>query len=121
MGTYLDPGNSGFAEKSSAGYVDKTGLISLINQTIGTGKKLTCISMPRRFGKSYAAQMLCAYYDVSCDSRELFADYEIAHDASFEQHLNKYHVISLDVTSFVSEAEVEGIPPCKTARGHMSQ
>ena len=49
--------------------MDKTGLISLINQTIGTGKKLTCISMPRRFGKSYAAQMLCAYYDVSCDLR----------------------------------------------------
>ncbi|MBR3326589.1 MAG: AAA family ATPase [Atopobiaceae bacterium] len=54
--------------------MDKTGLISLINQTIGTGKKLTCISMPRRFGKSYAAQMLCAYYDVSRDSRELFSD-----------------------------------------------
>ena len=54
--------------------MDKTGLISLINQTIGTGKKLTCISMPRRFGKSYAAQMLCAYYDVSYDSRELLSD-----------------------------------------------
>ena len=110
MGTYLDAGNSGFVRMTSAGYVDKTGLISLINQTIGTGKNLTCISMPRRFGKSYAAQMLCAYYDVSCDSRGLFADYEIAHDASFEQHLNKYHVINLDVTSFVSEAEVEGTP-----------
>ncbi len=113
MGTYLDPGNSGFVRMTSAGYVDKTGLISQLNQTIGTGKNLTCISMPRRFGKSYAAQMLCAYYDVSCDSRELFAGYEIAHDASFEHHLNKYHVISLDVTSFVSEAEVEGTPLCE--------
>ncbi len=110
MGTYLDPGNSGFVRMTNMGYVDKTGLISQLNQTIGTGKNLTCISMPRRFGKSYAAQMLCAYYDVSCDSRELFADYEIAHDSSFDQHINKYHVISLDVTSFVSEAEVEGTP-----------
>ena len=113
MGTYLDPGNSGFVRMTSIGYVDKTGLISQLNQTIGTGKNLTCISMPRRFGKSYAAQMLCAYYDVSCDSRELFADYEIAHDSSFDQHINKYHVISLDVTSFVSEAEVEGTPLCE--------
>ena len=28
--------------------------------------------MPRRFGKSYAAQMLCAYYDKTCDSHALF-------------------------------------------------
>ena len=55
MGTYLNPGNSGFAEILKSDYVDKTGLISIINSTIGTKKKLTCISRPRRFGKSYAA------------------------------------------------------------------
>lgn len=58
MGTYLNPGNSGFTEILRTEYVDKTGLISLINRPIGTKKKLTCISRPRRFGKSYAAQML---------------------------------------------------------------
>ena len=34
MGTYLNPGNSGFAEILKTDYVDKTGLISLINSTI---------------------------------------------------------------------------------------
>ena len=63
MGTYLNPGNSGFTRITASGYVDKTGLISLINETINTTRCLTCISRPRRFGKSYAAQMLCAYYD----------------------------------------------------------
>ena len=58
MGTYLNPGNSGFSEILESDYIDKTGLISLINGTIGTKKKLTSISRPRRFGKSYAAQML---------------------------------------------------------------
>lgn len=62
MGTYLNPGNLGFKEIIADEYVDKTGLISLINRMIGTKQKLTCISRPRRFGKSYAAQMLSAYY-----------------------------------------------------------
>ncbi len=68
MGTYLNPGNSGFAEIRNGIYIDKSGLIGLINNTLGTKQKLTCISRPRRFGKSFAAQMLCAYYDKTCDS-----------------------------------------------------
>jgi hypothetical protein len=56
----------------------------------------------RRFGKSMAAKMLCAYYDHSCDSRSLFADLQIANDPSFEQHLNKYPVIYLDMTDFMT-------------------
>lgn len=110
MGTYLNPGNSGFAEKLKTDYIDKTGLIGLINSTIDTNNKLTCISRPRRFGKSYAAQMLCAYYDRTCDSRKLFDNYKIAGDKTYNEYLNKYNVISLDITSFVSEARKEGIP-----------
>ena len=53
--------------------------------------------------------MLYAYYDHSCDSRSLFADLEIAHDPSFEQHLNKYPAIYLDMTSFVTRYHDEGI------------
>lgn len=63
MGTYLNPGNSLFSRNFNGCYVDKTCLISLINSTVETPDCLTCINRPRRFGKSYAAQMLCAYYD----------------------------------------------------------
>ena len=104
MGTYLNPGNSGFAEILQSDYVDKTGLISLINSTIGTKKKLTCISRPRRFGKSYAAQMLCAYYDKTCDSHELFNRFRIAQDPTYEKHIGKYDVIYLDMTQLMGEA-----------------
>lgn len=76
MGTYLNPGNNGFVEIRNDIYVDKSGLISLINQTINTPRCLTCISRPRRFGKSFAAKMLCAYYDKTCDSSALFQDLE---------------------------------------------
>lgn len=102
MGDYLNVGNAGFAAITKGLYVDKTGMISFINGTLGTKEKLTCFSRPRRFGKSFAAQMLCAYYDKSCDSEALFANYKIAGDPSFRKHLNQYDVIYLDITWFIS-------------------
>jgi hypothetical protein len=105
MGNYLNIGNDGFEMIRKGKYVDKTGLIAFINSTLGTQRKLTCVSRPRRFGKSFAAKMLCAYYDKDCDSSELFGGLKIATDKSFEKHLNKYNVIYLDMTSFISEAE----------------
>ena len=88
MGTCVNPGNSGFARIVKSNYVDKTGLVGIINKTIDTTNNLTCISRPRRFGKSYAAQMLCAYYDKTCDSHELFSRFHISEDAYYEKHLN---------------------------------
>lgn len=111
MGAYLNIGNSGFAAIRKGNYVDKTGLISFINSTLGTKNKMTCVSRPRRFGKSFAAQMLCAYYDRSCDSHDLFADLAISEDASYEKYLNQYDVIYLDITEFTSDAFVKGEMP----------
>lgn len=104
MGKYLNVGNDGFTAVRKSQYIDKTGMISYINSTLGTTDKLTCVSRPRRFGKSYAAKMLCAYYDKSCNSSELFQDLEISKDMTFEKHLNKYDVIYLDITLFIVAA-----------------
>ena len=54
------------------------------------------------FGKTYAAAMLVAYYDMSCDSHELFDDLVIANDPDYEKHLNKYNVMYLDMSYFIS-------------------
>lgn len=63
MGIYLNPSADGFMDILKDGfYVDKTGLITYTNQVMGTSRKLICFSRPRRFGKSYAAQMLVAFY-----------------------------------------------------------
>lgn len=107
MGRYLNVGNAGFEAVRKGIYVDKTGMISFINSVLGTTEKLICVSRPRRFGKSFAAQMLCAYYDKSCSSRELFEGLEISGDASFETYLNQYDVIYLDITEFISDAFVK--------------
>ena len=55
MGTHLNPGNAGFAGIVSDEYVDKTGLITLVDRVIGTPRKLVCVTRPRRFGKTFAA------------------------------------------------------------------
>ena len=102
MGTYIDMGNDGFASARNGLYVDKSGLIPVVNSTINTQHRYSCVSRCRRFGKSMAAQMLAAYYDRSCDSRELFRGLEAERDPSFEEHLNRYPVISLDVSYFVT-------------------
>ena len=46
--------------------------------------------------------MLCAYYDKSCDSRELFRGLKVEKDKSFETYLNKYYVIWVDMTDFTT-------------------
>ncbi len=105
MGAYINIGNAGFQRVRNGEYVDKSGLIAIVNNTLYTERSLSCVSRSRRFGKSVAAKMLCAYYDYSCDSRNLFADLQIASDPSFEKHLNKYPVIYLDMTDFVAQKE----------------
>ena len=102
MGILIHRGNVDFREALNSEYVDKTGLIAVVNSTLFTRQKFSCVTRCRRFGKSMAAQMLCAYYDDSCDSRSLFAGLEIEKDASFEKHLNKYPVIYIDMTSFIT-------------------
>ena len=103
MGLYINKGNDSFLSARRSEYVDKSGLIAVVNQTLLTEQRFSCVTRGRRFGKSMAAKMLAAYYDQSCDSHSLFADLEIAKDPSFEEHLNKYPVIFLDMSDFVTE------------------
>lgn len=111
MGTYLNPGNSGFVDIISRKYVDKTGMIGVVNNAMATGWKLICVSRPRRFGKSYAAQMLCAYYDKTVDSHRLFDGLKIAGAPDYEKHINRYDVIYLNMTDVLAETSADDLVP----------
>ena len=66
MGSFLNPGTIEFEEAlNSEIYIDKSGLIEITNAVLRTQQKFMCISRPRRFGKSMAANMLSAYYGNS--------------------------------------------------------
>ena len=103
MGTYINKGNNAFRDIVSHEYVDKSSLIPLVNATLNSESRYSCVTRCRRFGKSMAAKMLCAYYDKSCDSRELFSGLKAEQDASFETYLNRYYVIYVDMTDFTTK------------------
>lgn len=100
MGIYLNPGNEGFKRVlRSKIYIDKTGLLEYTNSVLDTEQSYICVSRPRRFGKSMAAEMLVSYYDKSCDSKALFEGRKIAENEDFLKHLNQYNVIYVDMNS----------------------
>ncbi len=109
MGTYINKGNSDFQDIVSHEFIDKSGLIPAINETLNSERRYSCVTRCRRFGKSMAAKMLCAYYDKSCDSRELFKGLVAEKDPSFEKYLNKYPTIYLDITDFTTRYSDEAI------------
>lgn len=104
MGIYLNPDNIDFREAlNSKIYVDKTELMKYTNEIIRTENKYICVSRPRRFGKSMAANMLIPYYSKGCNSKEMFSGYKIASAPSFEEHLNKYNVLRINMLDFIDE------------------
>lgn len=102
MGIYVNPGNILFQKaRFSNLYIDKSMLIAKMNALCGTEKGDVCVSRPRRFGKSMAANMLTAYYSRGCDSAELFAGLQIEKEESFQKHLNQHDVIRLNMQRFL--------------------
>lgn len=103
MGIYLNPDNTAFREVINSDiYIDKSMLIAFTNKKKCTIQKNICVSRPRRFGKSMAADMLVAYYSCGCNSKELFRTLKISSHHDFEKHLNKYNVIHLNMQQFLS-------------------
>ena len=105
MGIYLNPDSSKFEEAVNSDiYIDKTGLLTYTNSVLHTMQKYICISRPRRFGKSIAANMLTAYYSRGCDAEQLFSQFEISKDMDFKKYLNQYDTISVNMQEILSRS-----------------
>ena len=111
MRFYFNPSNYGFAESlRSEIYVDKTGIAAYTNKVLGTKQKYICVSRPRRFGKTMAAEMLAAYYSCGCDSIHMFADLAVSEEPLYKSHLNRYNVVFLNMQHFLSDShKIEGM------------
>lgn len=77
-----------------------------MNSVINTNQRYVSVSRPRRFGKTMAADMICAYYDRTADSREIFENRKIATNSDecvspWDINLNKYDTIRLVMTDFI--------------------
>ena len=89
-------------------FIDKSLIIKLLNEKIDTKSKYICVTRPRRFGKSSVVDMLGAYYSKAVDSKDIFDNLNISKVDSYENHLNKYNVISIsfnEITDNISTYE----------------
>lgn len=103
MGIYLNPGHAKFQKAvDSEIYIDKTEMIAYLNSVVNTEQCYVSVSRPRRFGKTIAANMLCAYYGKG-DSRELFSNLKIAGHDNWDKYLNHFDVIRVAMTDFIKE------------------
>lgn len=110
MGTYLNPGSQRFQMAvNSEIFVDKTEMLLYLNSVVNTQQRFVSVSRPRRFGKSMAADMICAYYDREADSRGLFEKRKLAEaepihtekgDMKWDAYLGKYDVLRIVMTRF---------------------
>ncbi|MBQ8160184.1 MAG: AAA family ATPase [Clostridia bacterium] len=110
MGTYLNPGTVLFEEAvNSRAFVDKSDMILFLNTLVNTGQKYVGVFRPRRFGKTMAANMVCAYYGRGLKRRALFEKRKIASsgpcDAPWDRYLGKFDVLKLVMTDFLGECE----------------
>ena len=112
MGTYLNPGKASYQMAfNSEIFIDKSEMISYLNSVINTSQRFVSVSRPRRFGKTMAADMLCAYYDREADSRSLFEKCKIskgegeASDLKWDKYLGRFDVLRLVMTEFMQDSE----------------
>ena len=115
MGTYLNPGKASYEEAvNSEIFIDKTEMIQYLNSLVNTKQKYVSVSRPRRFGKTMAADMICAYYDREADSYELFSKRKLSgtspvkkgdNEIAWDGYLDKFDVIRLVMTDFLDGSD----------------
>lgn len=115
MGVYLNPGKEAYQTAlNSEIFVDKTCMLRKLNNLVNTNQKYVSVSRPRRFGKSMAADMICAYYDREAGSREMFSALKLADDGDdyiaktenkrrlWDAYLGAFDVIRVVMSDFIN-------------------
>ena len=112
MGSYINPPADGFELVLGGGrYVDKTELLAYTNAVMNTPDRFVCFTRPRRFGKTFAAQMLAAFYSKGAQTRAIFEKMKIASapqnkfslpSPPYDKYLNRCNVLFWDMTHFVA-------------------
>ena len=106
MGIYVNPGNENLKiALNSQIFVDKSLVLKKLCSFLNSNQRFICVSRPRRFGKSTVRDIMVAYFSKGCDSREMFSNLKIAKDQCFEENLNKFNLLSIDMGFFYNNSE----------------
>ena len=106
MGFYINAGNDNlrFALNSEI-FVDKSLVLQKLCSLLNSNQRFVCVSRPRRFGKTTVRDLMVAYFSKGCDSREMFSNLKIAAEPCFEQNLNKFNVLAIDLGAAYNTVE----------------
>ena len=109
MGIYVNPGTNSL-EINMGGkiYVDKSLILTVLNEKFRTEDRFMCVSRPRRFGKTMVGNLISAFYTRGADSRAIFEKLLIAGQPDWDKWLNKCNVIKIDLGSFFSRYHETG-------------
>ncbi|MDO5550510.1 MAG: AAA family ATPase [Lachnospiraceae bacterium] len=98
MGIYLN-GSSAYtlykSETTKPYFVDKTRMIAELIPLVEQGGNCICVTRPRRFGKTMAADMIASYFSRGMDSADIFDSLWIGGEPKYEAHRNQHHVIQI--------------------------
>lgn len=96
MGNYLNARTAYDAYRRECGspyFVDKSRLLDELIQRMETTANYICITRPRRFGKSVAANMIACFFSRECRAEDIFDRLRIAQTDSYRSNVGKHDVI----------------------------
>lgn len=96
MGNYLNARTAYDAYRRECGspyFVDKSLLLDELIQRMETTANYICITRPRRFGKSVAANMIACFFSRECRAEDIFDRLRIAQTDSYQSNVGKHDVI----------------------------
>lgn len=76
-------------------FVDKSLLLAELFPLVEEGSNYICITRPRRFGKTMAANMIAAFFSKAHDAADLFDSLKISADAAYECYRNQFCVVHI--------------------------
>lgn len=96
MGNYLNARTAYDTYRRECGspyFVDKSRLLDELIQRMETTANYICITRPRRFGKSVAANMIACFFSRECRAEDIFDRLRIAQTDSYRSNVGKHDVI----------------------------
>ena len=98
MGIYLNSRTAYTLYKSETEkpyFVDKSRMLEELFPLVQTGDNHICITRPRRFGKTVAANMIASFFSKAYDAQPVFQKLQIAGAEDYERYRNQFFVIHI--------------------------
>ncbi len=91
-------------------FIDKSNLIGEVVAEMENGFRFQCVTRPRRFGKSYGANMVAYFFGKGDSAKKYFASQKIGANPNAMKYCGKYNVVFIrgDKVSTSTTTKIDG-------------